>query len=342
MVLKPALDQYCELGGNTSVLSTRALIRDIGRGYVVSFHMESLEGLKDVLKEDPFVRQLQTLSSLGGIEGLLHVGKQRQLSRENSLEDSLAPLMASMESWDMNQYEEQGNPFTSLLTQLDALESEAKRNNGHSNAKSLDTEQSSDQLASEEFVLTKTVTECMATDVGRYLFVMSKLPLVASDTFQHLRQLYSTYIATVLANFVRARDLSEVFDNPGSLLGFRFQRLRQYITLVRQFDQGVDMGIESHVPQSPVKLSPEILGSLDDLGLTVENISIRLVAAESLSFAFQLLLQIKSSAEELLSPVEVSRALSLQATRRVDYLFLFSVRSSLPRSIPTWQPQFKT
>lgn len=286
-------------------MSTRALIREIGRGYVVSFHSESLEALKSVLKEDNFTRMQATLSSLGGIDGLLHAGKQRQLLRENSLEESLEPLMASIESWDMDQYASHGNPFASLLAKLDALDGgESKHANGHT--EDSNRKKSSEGLSKEEFVLTMTTVNCMAANVGKYLFVMSKLPLVASETFQLLRQLYSTYITTVLANFVRTKDLRQVFDHPGSLLGSRFQRLRQYVTLVRQFDQGVDMSVESQVPRSPVKLSSSVVSALDDLQVTVENVTYRLVAAESLSFAFELLVQIKPAAEELLSPVEVS------------------------------------
>jgi len=166
---------------------------------------------------------------------------------------------------------------------------------------------------SSRFVYTTTVVNCLARDVGRYLTVMEKLPLVSADTLGKLQQLYNEFLCVLLTNFVPMYLLQIVFDQPGSSLGKDYQLLRQYITLNQSSltaDNSKTMLLDnngqmkSQIPKRNVVLN---IG-LDNLEASYA-IAARIVAGESLLFAYAMLEHIKGRVEVILPPVERAKTL---------------------------------
>jgi len=78
-----------------------------------------------------------------------------------------------------------------------------------------------------DFVLTSTIVNCLAKDLGSSLLMMEHLPNIAADTFTSMCNLVWCYMYAVCTNFIPGSLLFQLFDKPKSCCGTRYAILRK-------------------------------------------------------------------------------------------------------------------
>jgi len=356
-------------GGDQCFLETRAFLRETCKAYCRDFHKERVEGLKSFLGRENWQMFGISVDRFGGIQGLVHRGQETTFLSPSSSGSRAVERRLIAE----NCGEGEGNPFANLRANEISVSNSDKVNGvalGNDTA-ALSEEGESIEEGEEEIVfekmenknghvrdsednvvLTTTILNCMSKNIGRYMTMMDFVPLVAIETFNNLRKTFSTYIVSILLDFIPETILYLVFDHPSSTFGRKYWDLRTHIEKIRgdfalgsrelrlqqrkpstkvqaralskatikssksfkngqltstsppEFIEGV---IESRVPRPLLALVHGEDDTRRSGKLSMNFVTSRVVAAESIVFSIELLSSVRTEIEEKLPAIERER-----------------------------------
>ncbi|GBG32261.1 Syndetin [Hondaea fermentalgiana] len=266
-------------GGDNCLLEARAFIRETAKTYAKDFHADRLEALRSFLLREHWDMLGVSLAALGGAQGLVNRGadaktllRSQSLDSEETAFDMLAdPALQPAGQQQQTSLVDRPNPFEVLALDPSAPaqspEVDARKDNEEVPANGVDVAASSrpaevprgsnghgaeEDDGDADAVLTSTVVNCLAKDLGSSLVMMERLAGVAADIFSKMCSLVWTYLYAILTNYVPTSLLLKIFEDPNSRLGNDFSALRKRFERTR-----CDLGLDTRKLRLDVAASGE-------------------------------------------------------------------------------------
>jgi len=236
-------------GGDTCVLEARAFIRQMCKTYCDDFNRDTFEVLNSFMGRELWTMINVPLSALGGIDGLLSRGTDKQLLRSNSsridaksIHTVHEKVKASVARQSMHTLSNKGNPFRVIRDTIsqgntqsadgaalalglvdeaaDDDEEEVEEFSAEGNAVasiSLEGKAAAQDESARGGALTSTLVNCVAKSVGSCVVLMEHIPTVAADTLvTGLQGICNLYMYNLMTNLVPIDLLLQIFHVPAT------------------------------------------------------------------------------------------------------------------------------